>query len=221
MQAGLPTVFVRLTGCPLRCVYCDSEYAFYGGQWIHFDDILAEIRKYETPYVCVTGGEPLAQPEFLVALLDRCGELDIHRAVDTCGRAPRDVLLNVATRADLFLFDLKLADGACHVQHTGVDCDVIQDNLKALCDTGVAIEIRIPVVPGISGDGENLDALGAFVQSLPRALPVRLLAYHRAAMDKYTRFGLAPPLPDMPEPTLEEMETLERRLGISSAGTGQ
>jgi 7-carboxy-7-deazaguanine synthase len=72
-QAGLPTAFVRLTGCPLRCTYCDSEYAFYGGEWMHFDDILERVRSFDTPYVCVTGGEPLAQKrcaELLVRLCD-------------------------------------------------------------------------------------------------------------------------------------------------------
>src|SRR5690242_20854378 len=66
-DAGWPTVFVRLTGCPLRCQYCDTAYAFTGGEWRTFAEIEAEVRRYGTRYVCVTGGEPLAQP--------RCGQL--------------------------------------------------------------------------------------------------------------------------------------------------
>jgi 7-carboxy-7-deazaguanine synthase len=71
--SGWPTVFVRLTGCPLRCQYCDTAYAFTGGEWRTFDEIEEEIRRYGTRYVCVTGGEPLAQPrcaQLLAALCD-------------------------------------------------------------------------------------------------------------------------------------------------------
>ena len=58
---GLPTVFVRLTGCPLRCGYCDTTYSFTGGEWQTLDSIVATVKQFKTPYVCVTGGEPLAQ----------------------------------------------------------------------------------------------------------------------------------------------------------------
>jgi len=70
---GLPTVFVRLTGCPLRCGYCDTEYAFSGGNWMELDDVLKQVKQYKAAYVCVTGGEPLAQRscgKLLAALCD-------------------------------------------------------------------------------------------------------------------------------------------------------
>ena len=72
---GLPTVFVRLTGCPLRCNYCDTSYAFSGGVKMSLVDIVAEIQKYDCKTVCVTGGEPLAQPaclELLTKLTSTC-----------------------------------------------------------------------------------------------------------------------------------------------------
>lgn len=69
---GLPTVFVRLTGCPLRCQYCDTAYAFSGGELISLEDILAEVARYKPRYVCVTGGEPLAQPNCIPLLAALC-----------------------------------------------------------------------------------------------------------------------------------------------------
>src|SRR3954469_9719390 len=64
-RVGLPTVFVRLTGCPLRCGYCDTAYAFHGGTTLTLEYVLAEVDRYGTPYVTVTGGEPLAQKNCL------------------------------------------------------------------------------------------------------------------------------------------------------------
>jgi 7-carboxy-7-deazaguanine synthase len=70
---GIPTVFIRLTGCPLRCVYCDTAYAFTGGEKMAIDDIIGQVRQYSCQYITVTGGEPLAQPachELMTALVD-------------------------------------------------------------------------------------------------------------------------------------------------------
>ena len=71
-DVGRPTVFVRLTGCPLRCTWCDTEYAFHGGAWREIDDIVEEVAKYQTRHVCVTGGEPLAQKRCLALLRALC-----------------------------------------------------------------------------------------------------------------------------------------------------
>jgi len=82
--SGWPTVFVRLTGCPLRCQYCDTAYAFTGGEWRSFEEIETEIRRYGTQYVCVTGGEPLAQPRCTALLTSLC-DLGFNVSLETSG----------------------------------------------------------------------------------------------------------------------------------------
>lgn len=95
-RSGLPTVFVRLTGCPLRCTWCDTEYAFTGGTPTRIEDVLAEVARYPTRYVCVTGGEPLAQKSCLPLLKALCD-------------AGHDVCLETSGALDITLVDPRVA----------------------------------------------------------------------------------------------------------------
>ena len=88
-SAGWPTVFVRLTGCPLRCVWCDTAYAFSGGEWMEIDDILKTVRDYNTRRICVTGGEPLAQKRCYDLLTRLCDE-GWYVSLETSGALPVD-----------------------------------------------------------------------------------------------------------------------------------
>lgn len=83
-HVGWPTVFVRLTGCPLRCRYCDTQYAFYGGEWLSVEDVLERVANFKVKHVCVTGGEPLAQKHCL-ELLRRLCDAGLTVSLETSG----------------------------------------------------------------------------------------------------------------------------------------
>jgi pyruvate formate lyase activating enzyme len=151
--------------------------------------------------VTFSGGEPLMFPVFLMELLDACGERGFHRTVDTSGYADTKVLLNVAERTDLFLYDLKIMDEAKHLDFTGKSNVLILNNLKTLAESGVNINIRIPLIKNVNADEKNLHETAKFISSLSGKIPpVSLLPYHNIAINKYAKLGIPYSEGEMEEP---------------------
>lgn len=106
---GIPTVFVRLTGCPLRCQYCDTAYAFHGGEKLNTETILTRIEAFQTNYICVTGGEPLAQPA-CIELLHMLCDKNYHVSLETSGAMD----CSTVDKRVMIVMDLKTPDsGEC------------------------------------------------------------------------------------------------------------
>ena len=163
--------------------------------------------------VTFSGGEPLAQPEFVLQCLRECRKRGLHTAVDTCGLASRETLLEVAALADLVLYDLKHMDPDRHRAETGTGNRIILENLRALSETGAEIWIRIPVIPGFNVDRENIAATGDFLRGLPRQHRVCLLPYHDIAGGKRSRLEEKTARPGIDQPDAASLADLAAHLG--------
>lgn len=181
-------------------------------------EVMREILKDRIFYedsgggVTFSGGEPLSQPGFVRAVLSRCQEEGVHTAVDTSGYGNQEDLLSLAAETDLFLFDLKLMDDEKHKQYTGFSNRPILENLAALATVHHNIWLRVPIVPGITDDSDNLDAIAERAAELPAVRQVCLLPYHKTAAEKFKRMGLPYPLEHTEPPNSEMMESLRGRL---------
>jgi pyruvate formate lyase activating enzyme len=156
-------------------------------------------------------------PRFAAELLRRLKAEGINTAIETCGQAQyRDIEL-LLPNLDLIYYDVKLMDPAKHRQLTGADNRLVLANLLRLARSGVPIIVRIPVIPGVNDDEENISATAAFVSEHELARKVELLPYHRLAQDKYARLGRAYAFSGMEPPEslhLEQLAELVRHRGL-------
>lgn len=198
---------------------CYTEARQIVGREMTMAQVMAEIERDVAFYdesgggVTFSGGEPLLQPDFLLALLQACKKQEIHTAVDTCGFVAWHTLNRVRKYVDLFLYDLKLVDGARHQEFTGVSNELILKNLRMLSREGHNIIMRVPIVPGINDDDENIRQTGAFAAASLGLDRVDVLPYHRAALDKYNRLKKAYELAEIRPPSDERMAEIARILG--------
>ena len=140
--------------------------------------------------VTFSGGEPLMHREKLLDLLDRCGERDIHRVVDTTLFANTELVLEVAKRTELFLVDLKAWNPEVHRRYTGVTNGQILKNIRVLAENGSDFIIRIPFIEGVNADENTLQNEAAFLASIPwKRREVNLLPYHDIAKGKHRKLG--------------------------------
>ena len=208
----------RCTACGACVEVCYADAREIVGNRVTADQVIEEIERDVAFYdqsgggATFSGGEPLAQPEFLRDILRACKQQGIHTTLDTCGFAPWSELDTLRGDVDLFLYDLKLMDAERHRESAGVSNERILENLQRLSEGDHRIVLRVPVIPGINDDDENLQRIGQFAAQLPSLERVDLLPYHRIGRDKYHGLGRACTMPDTLPPSDGRMVEIAQAL---------
>lgn len=225
------TVFLK--GCPLKCQWChnpegifsrpqsmkrnrtvdgkESIYVEKVGKMVTSGEVMDTVLRDRLFYeesgggVTFSGGEPMMQPTFLLELLNYSRDEGLHTAVDTSGYANEVDFLKIAHRAHLLLFDLKSVDTGIHRQYTGVNNELIWNNIRKLSTEGPEVIIRIPVVPGFNSRRSDMVSIRDEILKLKgRIQRVDILPYHRLGRQKYEALGME--VPPVFQPVLKEDE---------------
>jgi pyruvate formate lyase activating enzyme len=198
------TVFMK--GCPLACWWCHNpEGRQHGiervngetiGREIASDELFRIIEKDRVFYeesnggATFSGGEPLAQPQFLFELLSMCRSNGIHNAVDTSGYADKALFRKIILKTDLFLFDLKLMDPVKHLRFAEASNTEILDNLSYLLSKDANVIIRIPMIRNVTATNDNIEQMALFLNRFDVKPNISLLPYHNIGESKYKKFNL-------------------------------
>lgn len=201
-----------------KCAYsCSIEALEVVGRNITENDLIQEIADDLVFYeesgggVTFSGGEPLCQPDFLLACVSKCKSKGIHTVIDTCGYAPSDAVEQVYRFTDLWLYDLKLIDDYRHQKFTGVSNNIVLENLARLADLGADIHIVTPLIADINDDDDNIAGIAEFAQDLGIG-NISILPYHDIGVGKYDLLGGSRPFDELHSPSESRIAAIEKKL---------
>ncbi len=212
-----------------ECVeVCHAESRELAGKEMTEGQVMAEIDKDVIFYeqsgggASFSGGEPLLQHEFLLAMLQSCQARNIHTVVDTSGMTSAGILERISEHVDLFLFDLKTLDEKKHREFTGVSNVAILANLRRLAEWKKNVIVRIPIIPRVNDDLADIREAGELIASLGNVKEVHLLPYHTIGVEKYRRLGKEYEMPQTVPPSADEMSEMVKALRnyVSSVSIG-
>jgi len=225
-NTGIITNTDKCELCGLCAQVCPTKAMEMTGEVMSVEEVMKQIKRevilMDTSQggVTISGGEPLLHHSYLIQLLDACGDEGIHRCIDTTGFASTNVLLEVASKSEYFLYDLKMMDDEKHKEWTGVSNKKILENIQILAETGVPINIRIPLIKGVNDDDQNIKKSAEFIASLSGSIPmVNILPFHNIAEKKYEKLGVKYNKGILGEPSLvrqNEIVAIFKSYGLSS-----
>jgi pyruvate formate lyase activating enzyme len=202
--------------CGACAKVCFAQARELCGKYMTVDEVYDVLKRDIIFYsntgggITISGGEPTTQPKFLIELLKKCKESNIHTAVDTCGYFEWKVFENILKYTDLVLYDLKHMDSEKHYEYTGVHVEKILENIKRIDSTGKKIWVRTPLIPGYNDDMENLEKLALFLADLKNLERFDLLPYHSYGKQKYPALDKVYELEKVKSPSLKRMERLKK-----------
>ena len=175
---------------------CPTGSLDFTGREIRLDELMSEIRKDTLYYgisgggVTLTGGEPLAQGEFCLAILKACRNEGINTAIETSLYCEREVLERVVDFTCHFIADMKISDRILHERYTGKPNDIIMENLRFLAAMGKSVKVRVPLISGITDSSGNKKEILNFIKGTGSGIQIEYLEYNRLTPVKYEKMGV-------------------------------
>jgi len=220
---------VFLSGCTLRCRYCHNPdtWKLRDGKLLSVEDVVKDIKKYRSYLrfsgggVTITGGEPFVQPAFLVALLKACKAEGFHTALDTSGYGALAMAKLAFQYTDLLLLDIKTINPAAYKKLTGVPLDKTLKMLQLSREMDVPVWIRFVLVPGLTDDPADLQALADYLRDFPNIERIEVMPFHKLGEHKWAELGIPYTLADVEAPSRAELDRAREIVGDFRAVEGR
>jgi len=208
---------IFMQGCPLRCLYCHNPDAlsFTGGKAISVDEVVKDISKYKSYIsgdkggVTISGGEPLAQIDFVREVFERCEEMGIHTTLDTSGFVDVERVKDLLEYVNLVLLDIKSITPKQHIKVTGFSNEKIIKFANYLKKIKKPIWIRFVLVPGLTDDLDEIKKMEEFLSAMDNVEKIEVLPFHKMGEFKWKELGYEYKLKDTPTPTKELVEKVK------------
>ncbi len=208
------TVF--LAGCPLRCKWCANPEGLTKTndmvKKMSCEEVIHQVQKQDIFFrnsgggVTFSGGEATVQLGFLTEIVERFYDAGYNLAIETCGYFCFEEVAPILKKMNLIFMDFKHMDSKTHKRFTGVECDLIMENLIKTAKLGIDMVVRIPVIEGVNADCATLGNMFDFIcENMPDA-KIELLKYHKLGEKKYEHLGLDLPSESFGVPTEDRME---------------